>query len=140
MIRIVLFLGMSLVQAQNPFRPKRWSLAGVPNTDVVFKRDAAAADGADQSEYIEVTLSFPMYMISSYLDVRKDFSYVCNPCLSRILYEKLPGIPRSMRCSRSVRFLPEISINFNLRDCWYSDRNGKPNEKNGYNRILSRSI
>ena len=58
MIRLVLVLGMSLVQAQNPFRPKRWSLAAIPQTpDAVFKRDGAAGpDGADQSEYIEVSI------------------------------------------------------------------------------------
>ena len=56
MIRLVLVLGMSLVQAQNPFRPKRWSLAAIPQTpDAVFKSDGAVdPDGADQSEYIEV--------------------------------------------------------------------------------------
>lgn len=56
MIRLVLVLGMSLVQAQNPFRPKRWSLAAIPQTpDAVFKRDGAVGpDGADQSEYIEM--------------------------------------------------------------------------------------
>ena len=69
MIRLVLVLGMSLVQAQNPFRPKRWSLAAIPQTpDAVFKRDGAAGpDGADQSEYIEVKLRYRRYFNYDYL-------------------------------------------------------------------------
>ena len=103
MIRLVLVLGMSLVHAQNPFRPKRWSLAAIPQTpDAVFKRDGAAgpADGADQSEYIEVSIHIIDNSFIYILDVRKNFSNVRNPCLSSILHEKLPVLPRPMRCPR----------------------------------------
>lgn len=86
MIRLVLVLGMSLVQAQNPFRPKRWSLAAIPQTpDAVFKRDGAAgpADGADQSEYIEVSTIIKV--------IRNLFMFRCvkehQQCLQSVLVE-----------------------------------------------------
>ena len=117
---------LSAAQFQTVYA-KRWPSLDSGN---ILKRDAAA-DSAEQTEYIEVrtwaieirTLWKPK--LSKKLDVRANIGHVCHSSLPLVLHEKLYFVSRSVRSSRH---------------CWHRYRNGQPNAKNGHYRVLPEPV